>query len=205
MLCLRKFLFSIVFIIGTSQDTSGQTIEEVDEYTYDTTSINAFEGAGNLSFKLDYYHTEGISTSDRFWYEIMVLDSLVILNFKSPESDSWNFISYQKRMIINDSALAALRRSVKMLGIGQKRKGIPEWLGSGYGADRLFIESKDTHVAAGTVFMCIGNDKDVLTYNRRIRSEKQQSSSISGNYEKFFKELEYYFMSLPILKEDCSK
>lgn len=202
---LRRSFFVAIILLVTCLDVCGQSNNEADEYEYDTTNVNVFEGADSCSFKLDYYHTEGISTGDRYWYEIIILDSLVILNFKSPDSDTWNYISYQKRMVISDSVLSKLKRSIKTHGIKQKIKGIPKWQGSGYGADRLFIETKDVHIAGGTVFMVIGDDSDINAYNRRIKLEKQQSSSISGDFQKFFKDVERLFTGLPVLLKECER
>jgi hypothetical protein len=207
MIYLRVIFLFTVLASGSYTQSHAQAEAEIDEYeyVYDTNFANPFEGADSFNFKLDYYNTEGISTGDRYWYEVIVLDTLLILNFKSPASDSWNYISYQKRMIISDSALHAIKRSSKTFGIKQKRKGIPHWQGSGYGANRLFIESKDVHIAGGMVFMAIGNDTSLASYRKRIMTEKKQSSSISGNYEKFFKQLEGFFVTLPQLLKDSSK
>jgi len=198
-----KFVLLLLFaIVNTHRYSQTKAQDGAGKYTYDTTAVDVFEGADDISFKLNYYHTEGISTGDRYWYEVIVLDSLVILNFKSPESDDRNFLSYQKRIIINDSALAAIKHNMKALGIKQKRRGIPEPLGSGYGADRLFVESKDVNIAVGTTFMCIANDANVAAYKSRVTGEKRESSSISGDYDKFFNYLERFFVLLPGLLKD---
>jgi hypothetical protein len=200
MLFLRKMFLLIILIMAIHKHCFAQ--EDGYKYDYDTARKNVFNGADNYSFKLDYYHTEGYSSRDRYWYEVMVLDSLVILNFQSPKNESWNYISYQKRMVISDSTLSAFKSSIKTFGIKQVKKGIPKPDGTGYGADNLFIESPDVHIAGGTVFMAIGNDTDGNAYKARIGKEKQQSSSIAGDYENFFRQLERIFMNLPILLKD---
>lgn len=199
MMSYKLFAFFLLYLLGNS--AYAQTESEV-EYTYDTAKVNVFEGVEKASFKLDYYHSEGYSSGSRYWYDIIIVDSLMILNFKSPDIDDWNYVSYQKQVELSDSALSSIKSLVKSLKIGQKRKGIPRPLGSGYGSEILHIEWGELSISGGATYMCIGGDDGIEDYHSRIKEEKKQSSSISGDYETLFLQLTGLFDSLPFLLND---
>ncbi|WNM20093.1 hypothetical protein [Flavobacterium capsici] len=171
----------------------------------DTTSINAFEGVKNAKFKLDYYHTDGYSTGNRYWYEVVIIDSLMILNFKSPDNDDWNYINYQKQVVLGDDALEAIKSKISETKLKQKTKGIPIPPGTGYGADRLYIEGDEIEIAGGTVYMCVGEEMPLENIDKRISLEKKLSSTISGDFQTFFNLLEKLFTDLPMLMKSKDK
>lgn len=199
MMSYKLLAFFFLYLLGNS--AYAQTEYEV-EYTYDTTKVNVFEGVEKASFKLDYYHSEGYSSGARYWYEIIIVDSLLILNFKSPDIDDWNYVSYQKQVELSDSALSSIKSLIKSLKIGQKRKGIPRPLGSGYGSEILHIEWEELSISGGATYMCVGGDDGKEDYHSRIKEEKKQSSSISGDYEALFLKLTGLFDSLQFLLND---
>jgi hypothetical protein len=75
-----------------------------------------FEGYDYANFKLKYLVTEGYSLSDRYSYEIIIIDSLMILNFRCPKNDDWDFIQFQKQMILEDEQLERIKWVVKKQG-----------------------------------------------------------------------------------------
>lgn len=163
---------------------------------------NIFDGYEYANFKLDYFHTEGYSTGDRYWYEIIIIDSLLILNFNSPQNDDWNYISYQKQIILYEE-LENIKQVVDDAKIHQKTEGIPhwsDWSGSGYGENRLYIESEKFNIAGGMIYNCMGYGAE--DSRSTIQKEKDESTTIGGNYELLFKELEKLFENLPFLIED---
>lgn len=179
----------------------------MDEIEYDTSTVDVFKDVATASFKLNYYHTEGYSSGNRYWYEVIVIDSMIMLNFKSPLNDDWDYVYYQKQLLISDSVLSNVKRLIKSLGITQKRKGVPLPQGTGYGANRLYIETADLQVAGGDVYIAIGGP-DTQTQEQflaGIDKERQQSTSIGGDYRRLFFELEQLFPMLPSLLKDMEK
>ncbi len=162
-----------------------------EDVKIDTSTINVFEGAENNKIKIDYYHTSGYSSGNRYWYEVIILDTLAILNFKSPSNDDWNYINYQKQKIIDDSLKDSLVLLMKLCKIKQKKKGVPRPTGSGYEANRLYIETDFLKVAGGDFFICIGREDEDL--NLRLKKEREISTTISGDYILFLNELEKIF------------
>jgi hypothetical protein len=175
-------------------------VEEVFDSTKQTNSV--FEGYEYANFKLNYFQTEGYSTRDRYWYEIIIVDSLLILNFNSPQNDDWNYISYQKQIILYEE-LENIKQVVDDAKTHQKTEGIPhwsDWSGSGYGENRLYIESEKFNIAGGMIYNCMGYGAE--DSRSTIQKEKEESTTIGGDYELLFTELEKLFESLPFLMED---
>ena len=170
------------------------------------TSNTIFEGYESATFKLKYLVTEGYSISDRYEYEIIIVDSLLILNFHCPKNDDWNFIEYQKHMILHDEQLERIKWVLKKARLSQKSEGFPhwsDWAGSGYGAYRLHIESENVNVAGGMIYNCMGSGEEDL--EKMNKKQRKESTTIGGNYEFLFTEIKKLFDSLPFLMEDKNR
>lgn len=192
-------LFSLITVASNSQIDTSDSYEY--EIRYDTTSYDVFEQAPNAKFKVDYYHTDGYSLSDRYWYEIIIIDSILILNFKSPMNDDWNYINYQKRLELDEEILQNVRKVIFDANLKQKRKGFPLPEGSGYGSEKIYIELDGLNLAGGNVYMCIGEESSIgdEEYEIRIEKEKQETSTISGDLRKVIRVLEELFTDLDYL------
>lgn len=206
---LRQIIYILTIIcLLTTLTAHGQADSiwlSFDNVELDTTRRNVFNGAENASVKIDYYHTDGYSHKDRYWYEVVIIDSLMILNFQSPNNDDWDFIKYQKQIVLEDSIVDRLVLTMKSAGIKQKKKGIPLPPASGYTGDRLFVEITNLKLAGGTVYINLSGDETEEQYQTRIKMEMDLSSTIDGNYELVFKEIESLFSELPFLLENMVK
>lgn len=78
------FLALLSFSVFSKVDTVSKSFNSVE---IDTSHIQVFDSTVKAKFKLNYYHTEGYSLKDRYSYEVIILDSLIILNFKCPKND----------------------------------------------------------------------------------------------------------------------
>ena len=193
------FLALLSFSVFSKVDTVSKSFNSVE---IDTSHIQVFDSTVKAKFKLNYYHTEGYSLKDRYSYEVIILDSLIILNFKCPKNDDQNYINYQKQSEISYEQLDSIKTILK--NVNQKQKGFPLPPASGYGADKLFVENGQTKINGGTVYIAIGNDLTDKDYLRRINHEKQISTTISGDYQKLFNYLESIFSDLSVLKNSIS-
>jgi hypothetical protein len=203
-----RIKFLILFLLIIAIKTNGQidsTFISFDEVKYDTTTLNVFKGSENARIKIDYYHSDGYSLHDRYWYEIVIIDSLVIFNFKSPDNSDWDYINYQKQTVIDDSIRDNLIFIIKKAGIKQKKKGIPIPPASGYSSNELFIETPDIKVAGGNVCITISGEETEKIYNERINKEMKLSSTIDGDYDLVFKSIESLFKELDFLFDDMRK
>lgn len=177
---------------------------EVLDSTNQTKDV--FEGFEYAKFKLDYYHNEGYSLGDRYWYEIIIIDSMLVLYFDCPLNDDWNYIHYHKSLILSDSQLESIKSKVYAAELFQKSEGFPhwsDWSGSGYGENRLHIDSENLNIAGGMIYNNIYfASQDIDYVEDEMVREMQESSTIGGDFILVFKELEKLFESLPFLLED---
>jgi len=204
---LITILLLMFYFNGTCQnDPYEKELEYAREpVEIDTSELKVFEQASDFQFKLDYYHTDGYSTGDRYWYEVIILDTLLILNFNSPDNDDWDYINYQKQVVIERDSLEKIIAFVSDSKINQKTKGMPIPPGSGYGADKLFIESDNLNIAGGTVYMNVGLDMPEEFWKKKITIEKETSSTISGDFQIVFDYLEKLFEDLTMLMDSKDK
>lgn len=199
---MKYIIYTLLFLLPTYNKIHAQ----FNDFEIDTTTINAFEGTENIKTKIDYYFTNGYSHGDRYWYEIIILDSLVILNFNSPDNDDWDFINYQKQYILDDSIINNISLLLKTSGLKQKKKGIPRATFSAYASENLFIETDEIHIAGGTVFSTYGGEEiSDEELEQEILREKKESSTLQGDYEIFIRELEKLFPELTFLMQDMEK
>jgi hypothetical protein len=162
-----------------------------------------FEGFENAKFKLDYFHNEGYSTGNRYWYEVIIIDSMLVLNFECPQNDDWNHVYYQKLIILDEKKLKSIKKEVNLANLHQKTEGFPywsDWSGSGYGKNRLYIETNELSLAGGMIYNNIFGDHEVTEVS--ISDDMRASTTISGDYESLFEELEKLFDSLPFLMKE---
>jgi len=208
---MKKFLIlTSIILINLDGYCQESNFEEELEYAkepvaIDTTSHDVFKEFNDAKFKLAYYHTDGYSIGYRYWYEVIIVDSLIILNFQSPENDDWNYTNYQKQRIIGSDSLSSILKYIKDAKINQKVKGMPIPKGSGYGGDRIYIEGNEFNIAGGTVYMNVGNDLPDDLWAKKIKIEKETSSTVSGDFQKVFNYLEQLFIELPMLLESKNK
>ena len=190
----------------TSDVILPETLEIIETDTVKEISI--FEGFEDANFKLNYFHTTGYSSGNRYYYEVILVDSLIILNFKSPQNDDWDYISYQKRFVVENDQLEKIKEVVNKANLYQKNEGIPnwgdfDWCGSAYGAKKLWVESENINIAGGMVYLTIGEgNENSKKYKKRTGDEMKKSTTIGGDYETLFIELEKLFKSLSVLMED---
>lgn len=206
---MKNSFFSIlIFLILAPIQIFAQDEEDVFELEpvrIDSSIVDVFSDVKNAKLKIDYYHTDGYSTNDRYWYEVIIIDSLMILNFNSPQNDDWNYINYQKKIILNENQILKIKNKITDSKLKKKIKGIPLPEGSGYGADRLFLEMDNLKIAGGTVYMWIGEEMTVKEFEEKVKKEKAHSSTISGDYQAVFDLLEELFTDLPFLLESMWK
>jgi hypothetical protein len=183
----------------TQSITEDPMLEINDNSDLGSTDYDNFKQTAKAKFKVNYFNTEGYSHGDRHWHEIIIIDSLLILNFRSPYNDDWSYINYQKQEILDKETLADIKAGIINAGLEQKKEGFPEHGGSGYGADRLYIEYEELDIAGGTTYACVGKEETDEAWMARINAEIESSSTLSGDYLAVFEMLEELFTDLPNL------
>jgi hypothetical protein len=190
--------------------TLGQSTDSVDidikTIKYETVTENNYKAFPNAKLIVDYYYTNGISYGDRFSYEIILVDSLLMFAFSSPETDSYNYISYQKKQLLAPEQVSKVKSILVSAGLKQTKKGIPQPDASAHEKDVLIIKYKNINIAGGRFNHVVFPDSATDTQNNKeIYLERKLTSSIGGNYELVIQALKKYFSDLPKLLEQVQR
>ena len=153
----------------------------------------------NAKLKIDYFFTDGWSTGDRYSYEIIVIDSLIMIAFSSPESDSYKYVSYEKKFLLPASGINAIKLAVLNSKIKQKKNGIPRPDGSAHTKEVLIVKYKQIDIAGGMAYANIASFPDsepLEKLNKEIAKDRRLSSSLGGNYDLLIKTLKSNFVEI---------
>ena len=171
-------------------------------FNIDTSYEDFFHGNFCATLKIEYLHTTGVSTFDRYNYEILIIDSLLKLTFESLGTPDYNEIRYYRTLVLPDSVQRQLINLINSCKLKQKIKGIPLPTYSGYSADRLTIEKADLKLQGGLIYSALsdGNETEEESL-KSLKEEMNESSTISGDFETFFLVLKKQFRDLDSLEK----
>ena len=192
------FCFSLLFCSNNSEAIA-QQIDAADttDYGYENPADSLFPGYDSAQLIIDYYKTEGATTQDRYRYEIIVIDSLLSLTFRSPQSEDFHYIDYQKERLLSVQEQSGLRQTLNRIKLTQTKHGIPTAKFTGYAQEVLIVRSKALNIAGGLAWSAVGENADRM-------ADREETSSIGGNYDAFFEALRRYFPDLNGLMEDST-
>ncbi|AEW02210.1 hypothetical protein A4D02_34605 [Niastella koreensis] len=203
-----KHLTIVVILSVFSKIALGQTADSVDinikSIIYKPLTENNYKAFPNAKLIIDYYYTNGISYGDRYSYEIILIDSLFMVAFDSPQTDGYNYISYQKKQLLTDEQANSIRAVLVSAGLKQIKKGIPEPDASAHEKEVVIVKYKNLQIAGGRFNHVIFSESSSDAQNNKmIALERKLTSSVGGNYELVFKTLKKYFSDLPKLLEQA--
>lgn len=170
---ITLFLVLVALSIGASAQSSKDTYKT--EYIYDIDTEEYFKGNRDAKLIVDYYYSEGISTGNRFSYEIMVIDSLIIVDFSSPETDTYRLLRYRKEWLLTHEQQDAIKSVLAKAGLKQKIQGIPRPEGTAHVKQILIARSGKTNVKGYA-------HEDDVDWKIAQAQEVKESSSIGGDY-----------------------
>jgi len=201
-----KRLTFIVILSIFSKIVLGQTSDSVDidikSIRYKPLTENNYKAFPNAKLIVDYYYTNGISLGDRYTYEIVLIDSLFMVAFDAPETDRYNYVSYQKKKLLTAEQVNSIRAVLNSAGLKQTKKGIPEPDASAHEKEVLIVKYKNLNIAGGRFNHVIFSEgTSDAQNNKEIALERKLTSSVGGNFELVIKTLKKYFSDLPELTE----
>ena len=188
----------IAFGIVFSLICSGQEIE-TKKYQFEKLNVDLKKDYNNAEFILDYYFTDGISLGDRYFYEIIVTDSIMTLTFDSPDFGDYDYMKYVKRIHLEPEEVDTLKLVVKKAKLKQTHQGIAHWDGSMYTRELLIVKLDNIYIAGGQTYGPIGtyaDDEPDDKVKKEIEKDKRDSSSISGDYDSIVNLLKKYFTNV---------
>jgi len=183
------FIVTLFFRAGLCQASSDYEIQ------YDPVGNNLFPGYDNAKLVVDYFYTEGISNSERYSYEIIVVDNMLMLSFRSPETEDYYKINFKTKRTLTKKQTASLSSVLRRSRMKQIKDGMPRPYCSGNTREVLIIRSKELNIAGG-LFYCglFDSDDTKESIQKQIQSEEKETSSIGGNYRAVFDLLDSFFI-----------
>ena len=199
---------AILFLFGKT--AFGQASDSVDidikSIKYTPLTENNYKGFPEAKLIVDYFYTNGTSYGDRFSYEIILIDSLLMLGFGAPETDSYHYVSYEKKQVLTAEQVTKIKSRLTEAGLKQTKKGIPEPDASAHEKDVLIVKYKNMDIAGGrfnhVIFPDAASDAD---NKKEIALERKLTSSVGGDYELVVQTLKKYFVDLPQLLAQAQK
>jgi hypothetical protein len=178
---------TIILIAGVLLIASAARAQSSDDpdVRYDTLRTDPFPGYENANFIVNWYHNEGLSWGERFSSEIIVVDSLLIVDFSSPGATDYHHVSYLRKSILTDAQREALKKRLHDAQLRQLRVGIPSPTFSGSGQDVLLVRDGKNQLVGGRVFGTVGSDEDTLP--------EYDGITIGGNLDTVFGALSHLF------------
>jgi hypothetical protein len=180
ILRFRHLLFYSILLFPLCASAQTPTQPDTSDYGYENPSDSLFPGYESASQIIDYYKTEGVSTEDRYRFEVIVIDSLVSLTFRSPESENFHYVDYQKERLLSNDERSQLGQALASAKLTQTKSGIPSAKFSGYGQEVLIIRSSAFNITGGVAWSAISDNAD------STEADRNMTTSIGGNYDPFF-------------------
>jgi hypothetical protein len=175
---------------------------------YEIDKGNNYPGYENANFILDYFFTDGISNGDRYLFEIVIIDSNLMVAFRSPETETYNKISYEKKTYLRPGQLDSIKAMVVSAKLKQLKAGVPDPVASAHTQEVLVLKWRDQNqYITGGMFNLVlfENGLDLKEIHSEIEKERKATSSIGGDYDFIFKMMRKYFDDLEKLLKEVKK
>ena len=202
----KTFLFA--FLLLAFPKVYAQAKSDTSDVVYEPLMKDYFKDYKKAKFIVDYYFTDGSSTGNRYSYEIIVADNLLMLNFNSPKTDDYKYVAYNKQNFLDNSDITNLKRIIKKSQLKQTKKGVPRATFTAYTKEVLVVRFNGISVAGGFAYGNIASYPDserTTQIKKEIADDRKQSSSIGGNYNLLISVLKKYFVDLDKLKAQSIK
>ena len=195
---LLFFLFiPAVPVLGQTNTQDADMDIDVSSVQYEPVSRNYFAEYKYAGFIMDYYCSDGWSVTDRYTYEVVVIDSLLMVGFDSPETGAMHYISFQKKTIIPPDETDTLKNILGRAGLRQLKKGIPVPARSAYTKEVLIVKYAGINIAGGMFYYnMLQQDASAADINKMVAGQRSLTSSISGNYNSVIQALQSLFPQL---------
>ena len=201
-----RLLLYLIIILSLSQKIVAQVNSDTinTDIRYEPVKEDYFKKYKKAKLIVEYYFTDGWSNLDRYSYEIIIIDSLLMLAFESPKTDSYEPVSFQKKTVLTNSQLDSLKKRLINSSLKQSKIGIPNPTFSAYTKEVLIVKYKNINVAGGLAYGNIASYPDSESkkdIDQEISDDRKQSSSIRGEYDMIINFLKRCFPELDKLKK----
>lgn len=183
-------------------DSADMLIRDVH---YDIDTENYFSEYKNAKLIANYYCSKGLSENNRYSYEVVVIDSVLMCGFDSPETESMNYISYQKKKMLTPGQERELKNMLDNAGLKQLRLGIPRPDVSAHTKEVIIIDYGKLKIQGGMINYQVQEEMSPDERAAEEAKERRQTSSIGGDYDALIKVMLGFFTDLDKLKSEAIK
>lgn len=178
----------------------------IKDVHYEPVTEDYFSDYPKAKLIINYYCSDGWSVTDRYSYEVVVIDSLLMMGFDSPETDGLHYISYQKKVIIPQELVDTLKNMLGRAGLKQLKNGIPEARAAANTKEVLIVKYGSINIAGGMFFYnMLQEDASPEKINAMVARERSLTSSIGGNYDSIIFAMKGLFPDLDGLLSEALK
>ncbi|HXB11792.1 MAG TPA: hypothetical protein VNZ45_07395 [Bacteroidia bacterium] len=178
----------------------------IKDIHYEPITEDYFADYKNAKLIVNYFCSDGISVTNRYSYEIVVIDSTLMMGFDSPETEALGYISYEKRQMLTHSQFQALKAILLNSDLTQKKIGIPRPDVSAHTKEVLIVRYGDINIAGGMFhYNMLQEDQPKSRIEANVARQRRLTSSIGGDYDAVIHALEGYFTDLTGLMNQALK
>lgn len=178
----------------------------IKDIHYEPVTEDYFSEYKNAKLIINYYCSDGWSVNNRYSYEVVVIDSMLMLGFDSPETDGLRYISYEKKTILPAQFVDTLKNMLGRAGLVQKKKGIPVPVEAANTKEVLIVKYGGINIAGGLFYYnMLQEDASPEKINAIIQHERKLTSSIGGGYDSIMLAMKGLFPELEGLMSEALK
>ena len=198
-----KQLISIVFLSAAALSSYAQGAKQPAKYIvtkYERITNDPFKTVPEGKLILDYYCTSGFSSTNRYWYEIVVIGNKLTLSFHAFEAESFRKTDYLREYKIPDAVADHLAHVLKKANLKQLADGIPVPETGAATKEVLIARHKDIRIGGGRYnHTTIGLGSRQSDIDKVIAAERASNSSIGGDFDGVVNALKKQFTALDSL------
>lgn len=201
----RILLFTVGILMFTSY-LHAQDTTDLKNVRYEPLTQDYFADYPHAKLIVNYYCSDGWSATNRYNYEVVLIDSLLMLGFESPETDEMRYISYQKKTVVPQAFVDSVKNLLGRAGLKQLKQGIPKPVMAANTKEVLIVKYSTVQIAGGVFYYnMLQQDMPQEKINAMVRRERQLTSSIGGDYDNVMLAMKSYFPELSNLMTEALK
>lgn len=178
----------------------------IKDVTYEPVTEDYFSDYKGAKLIVDYYCSDGWSISDHYSYQVVLVDSLLMLGFYSPETEGLRYISYEKKILLPSSVADSVMTMLDKAKLKQVKQGIPQPTAAGNTKEVLIIKDSNLNIAGGMFYYnVIQEDATPEQVNAIRKRERKLTSSIGGDYDSIIQAMVALFPELGSLTQQVLK
>jgi len=200
---MKQLLLLPLFIIIATLYARAQGAGQKAGYIvtrYESMGADPFKNVPEGRLILDYYCTSGFSSTNRYWYEIVVIGNKLTLSFHAFEAENFRKTDYLREYTLPGAIADQLTRVLKKAGLKQLVNGMPVPETAAATKEVLIARHKGIRIGGGrynrTTFPAGSRQADI---DKIIAAEHAANSSIGGDFDGVVNAMKKQFTALDSL------